>query len=102
MCLDITLIMDKKQRFNLQSSKDSSVIFKRIKRSKYRHDDTVRILQELFEPMVSRRIRKMGEEINPDEARNIVYGMPYQEWKEKHQKPATQEQLDQMNARKNK
>ena len=45
---------------------------------------------------------KMGEEINPDEARNIIYGMPYEEWKEKNQKPATQEQLDQMNARKNK
>ena len=44
----------------------------------------------------------MGEEINPDEARYIVYGMPYEAWKEKNQKPATQEQLDQMDARKNK
>ena len=42
----------------------------------------------------------MREEINPDEARKIVYGMPYEEWKEKNQKPATQDQLDQMNARK--
>ena len=44
----------------------------------------------------------MGEEINSDDARNMVYGMPYQEWKEQYQKPATKEQLDQMNARKDK
>ncbi|MAI82351.1 MAG: hypothetical protein CMQ74_06110 [Gammaproteobacteria bacterium] len=45
---------------------------------------------------------KIGEESNPDEAREIIYGMPYQEWKELHQKPASQEQLDLMNARKEK
>ncbi len=28
-----------------------------------------------------------------DAARQSVYGMPYSEWKEKHQKPATPEQL---------
>ncbi|HJL79764.1 MAG: DUF1244 domain-containing protein [Gammaproteobacteria bacterium] len=44
----------------------------------------------------------MGEEIDPDSARELVYGMPYKEWKTLYQKPATQEQLDQMDARKNK
>lgn len=34
-----------------------------------------------------------GENIGYDAAREIVYGMPYTEWKEKYQTPATQEQL---------
>lgn len=34
-----------------------------------------------------------GENIDYDEAREIVYGMPYSEWKGKHQKRATAEQL---------
>lgn len=35
-----------------------------------------------------------GLDICKDEAREIVYGMPYDEWKAKHQTEATQEQLD--------
>jgi len=35
-------------------------------------------------------------ELNYDDAREQVYGMPYQEWKEKHQTPATPEQLKKM------
>ena len=34
-----------------------------------------------------------GESVSYDDAREIVYGMPYSEWKEKHQKEATAEQL---------
>tara|TARA_B100000989_G_C19319106_1_gene375918 strand:+ start:100 stop:354 length:255 start_codon:yes stop_codon:yes gene_type:complete len=30
---------------------------------------------------------KMGIEVNYDASRNIVYGMPYNIWKEKYQKP---------------
>ncbi|WNC67254.1 DUF1244 domain-containing protein [Thalassotalea nanhaiensis] len=36
---------------------------------------------------------KLGETIDIDTAREQVYGMPYSEWKEKHQLPATPEQL---------
>lgn len=35
-----------------------------------------------------------GIEIDYERAREIVYGMPYNEWKEKYQTPATQEQLE--------
>lgn len=38
-----------------------------------------------------------GLEIDYDQAREIVYGMPYAEWKEKYQQEATKEQLDQFN-----
>jgi len=33
-----------------------------------------------------------GEEVDYDRARELVYGMPYEEWKEKYQTPATPEQ----------
>ena len=33
-----------------------------------------------------------GQEIDLDDAREIVYGMPYSEWKEKDQQEATSEQ----------
>ena len=34
-----------------------------------------------------------GQTVNYDEARELVYGMPYGEWKDKFQTPATPEQL---------
>lgn len=34
-----------------------------------------------------------GEEIDMETSREIIYGMPYSEWKEKHQLPATPEQM---------
>lgn len=37
-----------------------------------------------------------------DAAREWVYGMPYSEWKEKHQLPASEEQMAAFNARKEK
>lgn len=39
-----------------------------------------------------------GDEISYNEAREIIYGMPYNDYKEKHQKEATKEQLDKFNA----
>jgi hypothetical protein len=35
--------------------------------------------------------------IDYENARERVYGAPYEEWKSKHQKPATQEQLSAFN-----
>lgn len=36
---------------------------------------------------------EQGERIDYEQAREQVYGMPYSEWKDKHQLPATPEQL---------
>ena len=36
---------------------------------------------------------EQGAEVNLEEARELVYGMPYSEWKEKFQTEATPEQL---------
>jgi len=40
---------------------------------------------------------KLGVTVDIDTAREQVYGMPYAEWKEKHQLPATPEQLEKFN-----
>ena len=42
-----------------------------------------------------------GLEVDYESARERVYGMPYSEWKERFQTPATPEQLAAMAARKN-
>ena len=34
-----------------------------------------------------------GEQVDYDQAREIIYGMPYSEWRQKHQLEATPEQL---------
>lgn len=41
----------------------------------------------------------VGEEVDYEQAREIVYGMPYSEWKDKHQAKATAEQLAAFEAR---
>lgn len=41
---------------------------------------------------------ELGETVDSDKARELVYGMPYSEWKDKHQTEATPEQLAQMEA----
>ena len=37
--------------------------------------------------------KESGLEMTKDESREMVYGMPYEEWKAKHQGAATPEQL---------
>ena len=38
-----------------------------------------------------------GKNVNYEEARELIYGMPYSEWKNKYQEAATKEQLNQWN-----
>lgn len=42
--------------------------------------------------------RERGLSIEIDAAREKIYGMPYAEWKEHHQPPATKEQLQRLEA----
>ena len=41
----------------------------------------------------------MDIDMNYEAAREIVYGMPYSEWKDRFQLPATEEQLNALNNR---
>ncbi|ANY19291.1 hypothetical protein A6F68_00762 [Tsuneonella dongtanensis] len=43
-------------------------------------------------------IRDAGYPGDKAEAREVIHGMPADEWKSKHQSPATQEQIDRMDA----
>jgi hypothetical protein len=43
-----------------------------------------------------------GVEIDYDAAREVVYKMPYSQWKENHQLPASDEQLEKLAARQSK
>ena len=42
----------------------------------------------------SAEAKERGHEIDYEKAREIVYGIPYPEWKSKYQQEATTEQLD--------
>ena len=42
--------------------------------------------------------KDVGIEMDYDQARELVYGMTYDEWKNNHQEKASQEQLDKYNA----
>ncbi|MFN6935360.1 MAG: DUF1244 domain-containing protein [Tsuneonella sp.] len=43
-------------------------------------------------------IRDAGYDGDKATAREVIHGMPADEWKERHQSPATQDQLDRMEA----
>lgn len=43
-----------------------------------------------------------GETLDYEAAREIIYKMPYAEWKEHYQLPATEQQIDALNARQQK
>ena len=88
MCLDITLIMDKKTE--IQSAVFERLISHLQKESSVQNIDMM-ILSGFCRNCLSRwyqeEAEKMGIEVNYDASRNIVYGMPYNIWKEKYQKP---------------
>ena len=44
--------------------------------------------------------KELGIEVDIDDARQQIYKMSYQEWKDKHQKEATPEQMEAFNNRK--
>ena len=46
----------------------------------------------------SAEAKERGYEIDYENAREIVYGIPYSEWKSKYQQEASAEQLDQFKA----
>ncbi len=47
----------------------------------------------------SAEARQRGEDVDYEAAREIVYGMPYAEWKQKYQEKATPEQMAAYEAR---
>ena len=59
------------------------------------------ILADFCRNCLSKWYKAAGEErgidIDYEDARELIYGMPYSEWKQKYQQPATPEQLARFN-----
>ncbi|MFQ3313505.1 MAG: hypothetical protein ACI8SC_002717 [Colwellia sp.] len=51
-----------------------------------------------FSKWTMNEAEKLGVDVDIDTAREKVYGMPYSEWKDNHQLPATEEQMAKFNA----
>jgi hypothetical protein len=51
-----------------------------------------------FSKWTMNEAEKLGVDVDIDMAREKVYGMPYSEWKDDHQLPATEEQMAKFNA----
>ncbi|MFT6692338.1 MAG: hypothetical protein ACJAXH_002874 [Colwellia sp.] len=51
-----------------------------------------------FSKWTMNEAEKLGVDVDIDMAREKVYGMPYSEWKDNHQLPATEEQMAKFNA----
>ncbi len=51
----------------------------------------------IFARILRAESEKLGVAVDIETAREKIYGMPYSEWKEKHQLPATPEQLAKFN-----
>ncbi len=57
-----------------------------------------RFCRNCFSKWIVEEAQAMSEDISLEDARNFVYGMPYDEWKAKHQKESTPEQQAAYNA----
>jgi len=51
-----------------------------------------------FSKWTVKEAEQLGIDVDIDTAREQVYGMPYSQWKENHQLPATEEQMATFNA----
>lgn len=49
-----------------------------------------------FSKWYAAEAQERGVDMDKDQAYETVYGMPYDEWKDKHQTPATDEQMKKM------
>lgn len=46
----------------------------------------------------AKEARELGVDVELEQAREIIYGMPYEQWKSQYQSEATPEQVERFNA----
>jgi hypothetical protein len=88
--------MDKQTQLEIESA-----AFRRIIQHFQTHTDVQNIdlmnladfCRNCFSKWYMAEAKEKGVDIDYDAAREVVYGMPFTEFKEKYQKPATAEQL---------
>jgi len=87
--------LDKQTRTELEASGLRTLIGHLHKRSDVQNIDLMNLAgfcRNCLSKWYVAAAKERGLEISMDEAREHIYGMSYDEWKEKYQKPATPEQ----------
>ncbi|MEW4982301.1 MAG: DUF1244 domain-containing protein [Cycloclasticus sp.] len=88
--------MDKQTQLEIEAAS-----FRRILQHFQTHTDVQNIdlmnladfCRNCFSKWYMAEAKERGVDIDYDAAREVVYGMPFSEWKSQYQKPATSEQL---------
>ena len=88
--------MDKQNQLEIEAAS-----FRRILQHFQTHTDVQNIdlmnladfCRNCFSKWYMAEAKERGVDIDYDAAREVVYGMPFSEWKSQYQKPATPEQL---------
>ena len=95
--------MNEKKKIEIEAA-----TFRRLVKHFREHTEVQNIdlmnLAEFCRNCISKWYKKAAEdndiELEYEEARKIIYGMPYSDWKDKYQKEMTQEQKEKFEARK--
>ena len=97
------MIMNEKKKIEIEAA-----TFRRLVEHFREHTEVQNIdlmnLADFCRNCISKWYKKAAEdndiELEYEEARKIIYGMPYSDWKDKYQKEMTQEQKEKFEARK--
>tara|TARA_B100000965_G_scaffold324147_1_gene286017 strand:+ start:731 stop:1033 length:303 start_codon:yes stop_codon:yes gene_type:complete len=97
------MTMNEKKKIEIEAA-----TFRRLVKHFREHTEVQNIdlmnLAEFCRNCISKWYKKAAEdndiELEYEEARKIIYGMPYSDWKDKYQKEMTQEQKEKFEARK--
>ena len=97
------MTMNEKKKIEIEAA-----TFRRLVKHFREHTEVQNIdlmnLAEFCRNCISKWYKKAAEdndiELEYEEARKIIYGMPYSDWKDKYQKEMTQEQKERFEARK--
>lgn len=98
---------DQKSETNATETKVEAAVFRRLLKhldeNKQVQNIELMLLADFCRNCLAKWYKAAAEEeglsVDYDEARERVYGMPYSEWKQKHQKDATAEQLEKLAAK---
>lgn len=95
--------MDKKTQTEIEAAVFRQLIKHFAERTDVQNIDLMNLsgfCRNCLSKWYSAAAEERGEAVDYEQAREIVYGMPYAEWKAKYQTEATPEQLAAYNSRK--
>ena len=87
--------MDDKTRTELEAAAFRRMVEHLRERTEVQNNDLMTLAgfcRNCLSNWMKEAIEERGGQISKEEAREAVYGMPYDEWREKHQTEATPEQ----------